>query len=122
MMAPLIKEEAIVLKNVLFYTTKAVLLPSSYEELNRLVKLMKKNPNMKIELIGHTESRAGYEKQLMKLSQLRAQSVKKYMIMKGINASRIQTKALGGTKPIADNATEAGRKLNRRVEFRIISQ
>ncbi|RLD51694.1 MAG: hypothetical protein DRI94_05345 [Bacteroidetes bacterium] len=122
MMAPLIKEEAIVLKNVLFYTTKAVLLHSSYEELNRLVKLMKKNSNMKIELIGHTESRAGYEKQLMKLSQLRAQSVKKYMIMKGINASRIQTKALGGTKPIADNATEAGRKLNRRVEFRIISQ
>ncbi len=122
MMAPLIKEEAIVLKNVLFYTTKAVLLPSSYEELNRLVKLMKKNPNMKIEIIGHTESRTGYEKQLLKLSEQRAVAVKKYMLMKGINTLRIQTKALGGTKPIADNATEAGRRLNRRVEFRIISQ
>ena len=122
LMLPLIKEEAIILKNVHFYSAKAVLLPSSYEELNRLVKLMKTKPSMKIEIIGHTESRSGYEKQLMKLSQQRAEAVKKFMIIKGINASRIRTSALGGTKPVADNTTEAGRKLNRRVEFRIISQ
>jgi len=121
LMSPLIKEEAIVLKNVHFYSTKATLLPSSYEELNRLVKLLKTKSTMEIEIIGHTESRSGYEKQLMKLSQQRAEAVKKYMIMKGINASRIKTKALGGNKPLADNATEAGRKLNRRVEFRIIN-
>ena len=122
MMAPLIKEEAIVLKNVLFYSEKSVLLPSSYGELNRLVNLMKKNPKIKIEITGHTESRAGSEKQLMKLSEQRAEAVKKYMINRGINISRIQIKAMGGTKPIADNSTEAGRRLNRRVEFRIISQ
>ncbi len=121
-MSPLIKEKPIVLKNVHFYTTKAVLLPSSYEELNRLVKLMKQKPTMEIEITGHTESRSGYEKQLMILSQKRAESVKKYMIMKGINSSRIKTKALGGTKPVADNNTEAGRKLNRRVEFIILNR
>ncbi len=121
-MSPLIKEKSIVLKNVHFYTTKAVLLPSSYEELNRLVKLMKQKTDMRIEIIGHTESRSGYEKQLMILSQKRAEAVKKYMIIKGINSSRIQTKALGGTEPLADNSTEAGRKLNRRVEFRILSR
>ncbi|NOZ34460.1 MAG: OmpA family protein [Chlorobi bacterium] len=122
LMTPLVTEKPIILKNVHFYTTKAKLLPSSYEELNRLAKLMKQKPNMRIELIGHTESRSGYEKQLIKLSQQRAEAVKKFMILKGINTSRIQTKALGGTKPIADNNIEAGRKLNRRVEFRIISQ
>ena len=121
-MAPLIKKEAIVLKNVHFYSTKAVLLPSSYEELNRLVKLMKSNSKMKIEIIGHTEARAGYEKKLLKLSEQRAQAVKKFMISKGIKTDKIKTKALGGTNPIADNSTEEGRKLNRRVEFRILEK
>lgn len=121
-MNPLIKEEPIVLHNVHFYSTKAVLLPSSYEELNRLVKLMKKNKDMKVEIIGHTESTPGYEKQLMKLSRQRAEAVKKYMILKGITGERIKTRAFGGTKPLADNSTESGRKKNRRVEFRIISK
>lgn len=122
MMAPLIKEEAIILKNVHFYSTKAVLLPSSYDELNRLVKLMKSNSKMKIEIIGHTEARAGYEKKLLKLSEQRVLAVKKFMILKGIEAKKIKTKALGGTKPIADNSTETGRKLNRRVEFTILEK
>ena len=121
-MSPLVKEAPIILENVHFYSTKAVLLPSSYEELNRLVKLMKQKPTMEIEIMGHTETRAGYEKQLMKLSQQRAEAVKKFMILKGIEAGRIKTKAFGGSKPIADNSTEAGRKQNRRVEFRIINQ
>ncbi len=121
-MNPLVKEETIVLHNVHFYSTKAVLLPSSYEELNRLVKLMKKNKDMKIEIIGHTESTPGYEKQLMKLSRQRAEAVKKYMILKGITGERIKTTAFGGTKPLADNLAESGRKKNRRVEFRIISK
>ena len=122
LMSPLVKEAPIVLRNVHFYSTKAVLLPSSYEELNRLVKLMKQKPTMEIEILGHTETRAGYEKQLMKLSQQRAEAVKKYMILKGIVAGRIKTKAFGGSKPVADNSTEAGRKQNRRVEFRIIKK
>ena len=58
---------------------KAFLLTSSYEELNRLVKLMKQKATMEIEILGHTETRVGYEKKLMKLSEQRAEAVKKYM-------------------------------------------
>lgn len=121
-MSPLEKEEAILLKDVHFYTTKAVLLPSSYPELNRLVKLMKEHPAMVIEIHGHTEATSGYEEKLMILSKKRAEAVKQFMIIKGISASRIKKKAFGGTNPVADNNTEAGRKQNRRVEFRIIKK
>jgi outer membrane protein OmpA-like peptidoglycan-associated protein len=121
-MQPLEKEEAILLKDVLFYSTKAVLLPSSYPELNRLVQLMKEKPNMVIEIHGHTESTSGYEQKLMILSEQRAKSVKDYMVLKGIEGSRIFLKAFGGTKPVADNTTEEGRIKNRRVEFKIIRQ
>ena len=122
LMQPLEKEEAILLKDVLFYSTKAVLLPGSYPELNRLVKLMKDKPAMVIEIHGHTESTIGYENKLLVLSEQRAKAVKDYMVLKGIDESRIFLKAFGGTKPIADNATEEGRIKNRRVEFKILKQ
>ncbi|NPA44994.1 MAG: OmpA family protein, partial [Chlorobi bacterium] len=122
LMAPLKKEQPILLKDVNFYSTKAKLLPSAYPELNRLINLMKKNKNIVIELHGHTEQRAGYEKQLYKLSEQRAEAVKKYMISKGIDSKRIKMKAFGGTKPLFSNNTEAGREKNRRVEFKIIQK
>ncbi len=121
-MSPLEKEEPILLKDVHFFTTKAELLPGSYPELNRLVKLMKKHPTMVIKINGHTETREGYEERLMILSEKRAEAVKQYLIIKGISAIRIKKKAFGGTKPVADNNTEEGRKQNRRVEFRIIKK
>jgi len=122
LMAPLKKEEPILLKDVNFYSTKSKLLPTAYPELNRLIDLMKKNRNIIIELHGHTEQRGGYEKQLFKLSEERAEAVKKYMIMKGIDTKRIKKKAFGGTKPIVSNNTEDGRKKNRRVEFKILQK
>lgn len=122
LMAPLKKEQPILLKDVNFYSTKAKLLPSAYPELNRLIDLMKKNKNIVIELHGHTEQRAGYEKQLLKLSEQRAEAVKKYMILKGIDKTRIKQKAFGGTKPLVSNNTEAGRRKNRRVEFKILQK
>ena len=121
-MSPLHKEEPILLKDVNFYSTKALLLPESYPELNRLVKLMKAKPAIVIEIQGHTESRIGYEKQLMDLSKKRAEAVKQYMVLKNIKVDRIRKKAFGGTKPIADNRTEEGRKKNRRVEFKILQK
>jgi len=122
LMSPLNKEEPILLKDVNFYSTKAVLLPKSYPEINRLIKIMKKNTSIVIELHGHTEQKAGYEKQLLKLSEKRAAAVKKYMIIKGIDTKRIKTKAFGGTKPIAKNENEDGRRKNRRVEFKILQK
>ncbi len=121
-MIPLEEDKPILLKNVLFYATKAILIPESHRELNRLAKLMKENPQMQIELHGHTEYTAGYEKQLMDLSARRARSVKAYLVNKGIAQNRILTKAFGGTKPKVSNNTEAGRKQNRRVEFKIIKK
>ena len=121
-MSPIIKEAPILLKDVNFYSTKAELLPVSFPELNRLVKLMKEYPTMEIEIHGHTESTPGYEQKLMELSKKRAETVKLYLVYKGIKSTRIQKKAFGGTKPIAGNNTEQGRKKNRRVEFRVIKK
>ena len=122
LMSPLTKEEPILLKDVNFYSTKAVLLPKAYPEINRLISIMKKNKNIIIELQGHTEQRAGFEKKLFKLSEQRAEAVKKYMVLKGIDANRIRKKAFGGTKPLVSNDTEEGRKKNRRVEFKILQK
>ena len=121
-LSPIEKEETILLKNVNFYATQARLLPESYPELKRLAKLMQSNPNMIIELHGHTETTVGYEEQLMALSKRRIKSVKAYLVNKGISEDRIKEKAFGGNLPIADNTTKEGRKANRRVEFKILVQ
>ncbi len=122
LMAPMEKEETILLQNVNFYATKAVLIPESYGELNRLAATMKEHPTMIIEIHGHTESTPGYDDQLMKLSERRVESVRAYLENKGIAPERIKGKAFGGTKPIADNTTDEGRQKNRRVEFLILSK
>ncbi len=119
-MVPLEKEKTILLKNVNFLPAKAILASGSYNEIDRLSKIMKENPTMIIELQGHTENTPGYEEKLMALSVKRVKTVKKYLMNKGVAKDRIKEKAFGGTKPIASNETQAGRKQNRRVEFKII--
>jgi len=104
------------LKNVLFMQSKAELLPESYPELNEVVEFMEANPQVEIELAGHTDSRGSF-RQLMSLSQQRVNKVKNYLVSKGISAKRITGRGYGGSKPIASNDTEESRILNRRVEF-----
>jgi OOP family OmpA-OmpF porin len=104
------------LKNVLFAQTKSEILPESYPELDLVVNFLKSNPNVKIELAGHTDNR-GVHSDNIKLSQLRVNKVKEYLVEKGIDSKRISGKGYGGTKPIASNNTEESRKMNRRVEF-----
>jgi OmpA-OmpF porin, OOP family len=106
------------LKDVLFEQSKTTLLPQSYPELDLVVSFMKENPEVKIELSGHTDNR-GVPFQNVKLSQGRVDTVRDYLISKGIDAKRISGKGYGGTKPIASNNEEETRKLNRRVEFTI---
>lgn len=106
------------LKNVLFVQTRPELLPESYDELDLVVSFMKKNPNVKIELSGHTDNR-GIHADNMRLSQQRVNVVKQYLVSKGIDSKRIYGKGYGGTRPVASNDTEETRKMNRRVEFTI---
>ena len=104
------------LKSVLFIQSKPELLPESYPELDLVVAFMNANPNVEIELAGHTDNRGSY-RQLMELSQKRVNRVKDYMVSKGIDKKRITGRGYGGSQPVAGNDTEEGRMLNRRVEF-----
>lgn len=113
--------ETVVLQNIFFEFDKADLLPESFPELNKLVELMKKHPQMKIKISGHTDFKGSAEYNL-KLSDDRAGSVVKYLIENGVNPKNLSAKGYGKTKPIADNTTEEGRQKNRRVEFTIISK
>ena len=93
--------------------------PESFVELDRVVKLMKENPTIEIELSAHTDSRASDEHNLV-LSDNRAKSVREYIISKGIDASRMTSIGYGETRPVAPNDTEENMQLNRRVEFKIV--
>lgn len=95
--------------------------PESYPQLDSLVSIMTKNPTMEIELAGHTDN-VGDAKLNVALSQKRVDAVKSYLTNKGIAPSRIQTQAYGGSKPIADNSREETKRLNRRVEVKILRE
>jgi len=107
------------LKSVLFKRGTADILDGSFEELDRVYNMLKKNPNIEIELSGHTDN-TGSAKLNIELSQKRSDGIKQYLVNKGIDAKRLESKGYGGARPIASNKSESTRKLNRRVEFTII--
>lgn len=109
------------LQNIFFDYGKSDLRPESFPELDRVVKLLNENPNMKIEVGGHTDNQ-GNEVFNMNLSESRAQSVKNYFVSKNISEIRIIAKGYGKDKPVESNDTEDGRQLNRRVEFTILKK
>jgi outer membrane protein OmpA-like peptidoglycan-associated protein len=81
--------------------------------------MMKVDPNLEIQLEGHTDN-VGNAALNMELSKKRVAAVKKYLTNNGISKGRIQTKAFGGTKPVAKGNSEEARALNRRVEMRVL--
>ncbi|MFA0961852.1 OmpA family protein [Roseivirga sp. BDSF3-8] len=91
----------------------------SYQELDELAKTLLENPQMEIQLEGHTDYRGGHKANL-KLSQKRVDAVRDYLVSKGVSKNRIKTKAFGGSQPLTRENTEEARRLNRRVEVRII--
>lgn len=107
------------LKSVLFELGKTNLLEESYEELNVVVDFLNSNSSVVIALEGHTDNRGDMKKN-QELSQQRVDKIKSYLISKGINHRRIKGKGYGGSRPIATNDSEEARRLNRRVEFRIL--
>jgi OmpA-OmpF porin, OOP family len=109
------------LKSVLFKQSSPELLPESNDELDMVVDFLKTNPTVEIELAGHTDN-AGNGKLNLKLSRDRVSRVKNYLMDKGIDGKRISGVGYGGSKPIASNKTDEGKRLNRRVEFRILKE
>ena len=108
------------LDNLIFQLGKAKIEPASYEELDQVVKMLQTYPKMVIQLEGHTDTK-GDPKQNMRLSQERVDAVKDYLITKGVNKTKVKTKAFGGTQPLSRADTEEAHKMNRRVQVRILA-
>jgi OmpA-OmpF porin, OOP family len=108
------------LNNLIFELGKSKISPESYGELELVVKMLKENPKMVIQLEGHTDYQ-GNPKDNMKLSKERVDAVKGFLVEKGIHSNRIKTKAFGGTQPLSRDDTPQAHRLNRRVELRILS-
>ncbi|HWY25268.1 MAG TPA: OmpA family protein [Nevskia sp.] len=108
------------LEGVTFEFNKTRLRPDSQTILNWVVGIMKKYPDMQVELAGYTDS-VGSTAYNLKLSQKRADAVKGYLLEQGVDGSRIQTKGYGKDNPVASNDTDEGRERNRRVELHILN-
>lgn len=109
------------LKNIFFDTDKFELLPRSYQELRKLLRILQEYPEMVIEVRGHTDNQ-GSESYNQYLSKQRAQEVVDFLSDNGIAPERLQCMGFGSTLPIASNQNETGRKLNRRVEFMVVKK
>lgn len=108
--------EKLTLNNIFFDFDKSILKKESYGELNRVIRFMKQNSKVSIELAGHTDNVGSIEYN-MKLSTERAKAVADYLLKGGVASDRISYIGYGSEKPIASNNTEDGRAINRRTEF-----
>ncbi len=99
-----------------FEVDEAVIPDVNKELLDRAAKIINEVPNMKLTIIGHTDSQAS-DSYNVELSRDRAEAVKEYLVSQGVDASKLMTKGMGESEPIADNSTEQGRFRNRRIEF-----
>jgi len=107
--------------DITFDTNSTVVKPGLYNELNRVASVLTQYPETLIRVEGHTDS-VGTDEYNMDLSYRRANSVRNLLVQRGVNINRIQTVGFGESMPVATNATEAGRQLNRRVEIKIAPQ
>ena len=108
-----------ILDNVHFDTGKFSLRPDSYAELNELLSYLQLKKEIKIEIAGHTDN-VGNDADNLKLSGQRSETIRQYLIKKGINPARLSAKGYGASQPVADNNTDDGRQKNRRTEVRIL--
>lgn len=106
-------------REIQFEINSATIMSSSFDELDAIVKIMKEYPNAEFTVYGYTDI-TGPDDFNLQLSKDRAQSVKDYLVDKGINANRLESGGFGEQNPIAPNDTPEGRAKNRRVEIKLI--
>ena len=120
MLIPIEVGKHIALQGVLFNPNTAILKPISSVELDKVAKLMKQYPAMRVEVGGHTNGWSSHSF-AVKLSTQRAEKVVSYLINQGIDSARLQFKGYGKTQPIASNDTLEGRRKNQRIEIKILN-
>jgi flagellar motor protein MotB len=113
---PIESGSRVVLKNLIFKQSSSVLVDESFSYLNNLIHLFNVNSNITITIEGHTDNRGDFKSNI-KLSKDRAETIRDFLILNGINKSKIKVKGFGPTKPKFSNESEDSRKLNRRVEI-----
>lgn len=113
---PIIKNQPIVLNNVYFDFDSDAIRSESFSELDKLSEMLLDNPNLHITVDGHTCS-MGSDMYNQNLSEQRAGSIVRYLLGKGVLATSMVYHGYGESRPKTSNATEAGREMNRRVEF-----
>ncbi len=118
-LVPLGVGATVTLNSIRFAQGKAALLPESFAELNRLAALLLANPELEIQVNGHTDNQ-GDATQNQLLSEHRVRAVQEFLVGKGVAAGQLRGKGFGGAVPIASNDQEPTRRLNRRVEFEIV--
>lgn len=113
--------KTIALKNIYFEFDRDELMPRSYVELDKLLKIMRANPSLAIEIVGHTDN-LGTDEYNLDLSRRRAQAVVNYLRDNKIAAGRLRFRGMGEGQPVATNDTDEGRAQNRRVEFVVVKK
>lgn len=116
---PIVKGRTYVIRNLFFASNETTILPQSEPSLQELFEFLEANPDVRIRITGHTDW-VGTDADNQILSEGRANSVKRSMVERGIDADRIETEGKGESQPIDTNETEEGRQNNRRVEFTIL--
>ena len=106
------------IENLFFATNKTVILPQSEQSMSDLANFLLENQTVKIHIVGHTDA-VGSDEANQILSEGRANSVRNDLIKRGVAAERMTAEGKGEKEPVADNDTDEGRQLNRRVEFTI---
>jgi OOP family OmpA-OmpF porin len=108
-----------VIEGIQFDTGKDTIRSGSNSTLDAAVKVLKEYPDLKVSIVGHTDAQGAHAFNLG-LSERRANAVKSYLVSRGIDAARIESRGAGPDEPIADNESAEGRQKNRRIEFQIV--
>jgi len=111
--------KTIQLKNIYFEFDKDELMPRSFVELNKLLTILRSNPKMSIEIVGHTDN-YGEDNYNLDLSRRRSKAVVNFLTQNKVTSSRLRYRGEGERQPVARNDTDEGRAQNRRVEFVVV--